>query len=207
MGAARLNDAKPEEWEIIAWRIHDRLEAERKRGKVAAEQLAQRALEAIEEKQTVSRVDEIMNGRPAQPAKPKPKPTRTAAEIRADTERIKREMAESAERTRALLATQAPTALETIEKLATERAQQTGRERAQCYVDVLAERPDLYTRYCQEQGAQPRPAAPSGRAAGDLLDQLAKERAASDGLDYAAALQKVAAERPALYQSYLEESR
>lgn len=47
MGTPRQTPG-PERWEQLAWRIHDRLERERKRGAAAAERLATKALRAIE---------------------------------------------------------------------------------------------------------------------------------------------------------------
>jgi hypothetical protein len=45
---AVLTGVKAEPWECLAWQVYDRIEAERqRRGKAAAAELAQKALEAI----------------------------------------------------------------------------------------------------------------------------------------------------------------
>ena len=160
---------------------------------------------------------------PPQPAQPARPARRSAAQLAtetaklaADTAKLRQQMAEQQKRTAQLLAAvEPPTALATLDKLAADRAKQSGRPVAQCYAEVLAEQPDLYTTYRQEladgryaqQAAEPPPPPPARPAAATLLDQLARERAASEGLSYADALAKVAAERPALAAAYVKESR
>lgn len=146
---------------------------------------------------------------PAQPARPAArKPAqRSAAEILAESK------ATSARVQKLLAAVEPPTALATLDKLAADRAKQSGATREQAYSEVLAENPALYATYRQElaagryaQQATEPPAAPRpARPAADLLDQLARERAASEQLSYADALQAVAAERPSLYAAYRKE--
>ena len=156
---------------------------------------------------------------PAEPPARKPAQPSAAqiaaetAKLAAETAKLRQNMAEQQKRTAQLLsAVEPPTALATLDRLAAERAKQSGATREQAFAEVLGEQPDLYSQYRAElaaerakQATEP-PAAPRPpRPAADMLDQLARERAASEGLDYADALQAVAAERPSLYAAYRKE--